>query len=220
MPSSTPIRNLMVTGIPAAPTAARTMSRSKRSAHRERRAAALARHLRHRAPKFMSTWSTHLAHQAPHGLAQRARVGPYSCTERVASEPSKRSIDKRPRAPLDQRASGDHLPHVQPRAEARAQATERTVGDPRHRCEHDRRVDLDRPDAKRHARARSQDRAPHAHPTQAARCGRLEDGWRVTAAQRSVISMSMWPSSRRSRGSDRPRTVPWSPSMRSTNGAA
>ncbi|MBG9885415.1 hypothetical protein ABE10_02205, partial [Bacillus toyonensis] len=50
---------------------------------------------------------------------------------------------------LDERAGGDHLADVEPRAVLAAQAPERGVGDPRHRGEHHRRIEPDRTDAQR-----------------------------------------------------------------------
>ena len=48
---------------------------------------------------------------------------------------------------LDERARGDHLADVQPRAVLAAEPPERGVGDARHRREHDGRVERDGPDA-------------------------------------------------------------------------
>jgi len=50
---------------------------------------------------------------------------------------------------FDDAARGDHLADVQPGALLRAQPPVRRVGDPRHRREHHRRINLERPDPQR-----------------------------------------------------------------------
>jgi hypothetical protein len=80
-----------------------------------------------------------------------------------------------------------------------AQAAEGRVRDARHRREDDRRPHLERPDLQR----RGPGHAASGH----------------TAVHRSVTATPSSASRMRISGSDRPRTVPWSPSIPSTNGA-
>ena len=160
--------------------------------HRQRRAAALAGDLRDGAAEVhVDVVDADLVDEEAHGLAERAGVGAVELHRSGGLGAVEAQHRQRALVALDQRPGRDHLRDVEAGAEARAEPAERRVGDAGHRREHDGRVDRERSDA-------AASRATH----------------------RSVISMSISASRRRSSGSDRPSTAPWSPSIRSTKGAA
>ena len=131
-----------------------------------------------------------------HGLADEHRVDAVQLDAPDVLVRAEPGLLERVGVVLDQRARADHLADVEPRAVAAAQRAEGDVGDAGHRREHHGRVDLDRADA------------PGG-------CG-AQDARR----HRDVTSTSRSASRRRSRGSDSPTTLPWSPSIPSTNGPA
>ena len=145
------MRNLIVTGTAPGRRHRRAHDVAQQAAvHRERRPAALAGDLAHRAAEVhVDVVDAALVDQEAHRLANVVRVDAVELHDRVASEPSKRSMAQGACVALDQRAGGDHLAHVEPGAEAAAHAAERRVGDPGHRRQHDRRADRERPDAQR-----------------------------------------------------------------------
>ena len=144
----------MVTGTaPAAATAARMMLAEQRAAHRQGRAAALAGDLRDRAAEVHVDVVD--AVLAPRGCARPRRGCAGRCRRAAPTgwPPSRRSGASRAVLALrsTRAARRDHLGHVQPGAEAGAEAAERRVGDAGHRGQHDGRVDRERADAERHA---------------------------------------------------------------------
>ena len=83
------------------------------------------------------------------GLGDRLRV---DAVELDAARRLRLVVPDEPHAlgrALDERAARDHLADVEPGAVLAAQPTERRVGDARHRREHDRHVERERPDRQR-----------------------------------------------------------------------
>ena len=115
---------------------------------RQCRTAALAGHLRHRAPEVqVDVVGPVLLAQHGDGRLDRRGIdavqldGPGRLRGVEADEPH-----RLPR-PLHEGAAGDHLAHVQARAVLAAQAPVGGVRDARHGCEHDGDVEVERPDA-------------------------------------------------------------------------
>ena len=174
----------------------------QRTVHRQRRPAALAGDLGDRAAEVeVDVIGPLLADQEADGVADGAGLGAVELDRPdrlVVGEPGHA---QRLVVALGEAAGGDHLAHEQPaRLERAAQPAERRVGDARHGRQH-------------HG-------WPHGERADPQRCvdAGPVDGHGL-CAHRSVMAMPRSASSVRSRGRDRPITVPWSPSMPATNGA-
>ena len=117
---------------------------------RDRRAAALARHLAHRAAEVhVDVVDPALADQDAHRLADVARVDAVELQAADLLLRVEAREQQRLAVALDERARRDHLAHVEPGAVAPAERPERRVRDARHRRQHDRRPDLERSDPQR-----------------------------------------------------------------------
>ena len=161
---------------------------------REGRAASLAGDLRDRAAEVhVDVVDAVLVDEEPHRLAERAGVSAVELHRPGGLGAVEAEHRQRAGVALHEGARRDHLRDVEPRAELRAEPAEGGVGDAGHRGQHDGRVDRQRTDPEQAVDA-------HRHS--------------------STIGMPMSARSRRRSGSDRPSTVPWSPSMPSTKGAA
>ena len=149
-----PRRNFTVTGTrpPDSASAARTAAADhvaeQPSLVGQCCAAAVAGHLRSRAPEVhVDVVDPVLCHQSPDGLAEGQRVGAVQLERADALRGMEPGQFPRGCVALEQRSGGHHLVDEQPAPERGAQHPEGRVGHTRHRGEHDRWVDGERAQA-------------------------------------------------------------------------
>ncbi len=184
------------------------------------RATPLAGHLRDGATEVhVDVVHAHLIDEVAHGRAERARISAVELHRPGGFGAVEAEHGQSALVALHEGAGRDHLGHVEPGPEPRADPPERSVGHTGHRSQHHRGIDGERPDVQR-----CDGRLPAAfcvRKSGSSAALRTRNRGRVRhRAHSSVIAMSRSWSKRRRSGSERPRTLPWSPSMRSTNGAA
>ena len=155
-------------------------------APRQRRAAALAGHLGHRAAEVevdVARVGEVLVDQHLDRPADGRRVDAVELDgERVLLVGGRADHPQRLRVALDQRAGGDHLADVEAGAELAAQRPERRVGDAGHRREHHGGVDGERPEPQRRERRRRRLEGG-GHGTQSRRRGQRHPRWRAAVWQ-------------------------------------
>ena len=130
---------------------------------RQRRSAALARDLGHGAAEVqVDVVGAVLVDEHAHRVLDGRRVDAVELDRArrlglvVRDEAHRRGVA------LDEGAGRDHLAHVQPGAVFAAEPAEGGVRDARHRREHDRRIELDGPDAQSAVRERGRSSPVHS----------------------------------------------------------
>jgi hypothetical protein len=108
----------------------------------QRRTASSAGDLRDRAPEVeVNVISEIVVAHHLHGLADRRGIDPVELHRAGLLRGIEADHPQGAGVPLHQCPASDHLADVQPGAVVAAQPTERHIGDPGHRREHDRRID-------------------------------------------------------------------------------